>query len=176
MFFSPEKSVKKIEAADIPKFEETIKVLITIQDILSSEELQGFQKELQQVKITARTEELVNAVVDYNDGKVNQFLDTGADVNQVDKDGITLLNMAILSVVSGKKDMLELLIERGADVNLAYEDGWTPLHFATVLGEKEIVKLLLGQGAAVDQANSNGDTPLMIAADNGHAAGSRWSR
>lgn len=43
------------------------------------------------------------------------------------KDGITLLMLASLN---GEKKMIEMLLERGADVNLQDNNGYTALYYA----------------------------------------------
>ena len=44
-------------------------------------------------------------------------------------------------------EIVKLLIEKGADVNRAAEDGEAPLFWATKNGHTEIVKLLKAAGA-----------------------------
>ena len=50
----------------------------------------------------------------------------------------------------------QLLLERGADVNIRRNDDWTPLHVASFHGNVEIVHLLLDHGAD-PEANAEGD-------------------
>ena len=57
------------------------------------------------------------------------------------------------------KDMVKLLIKKGADVNAADNDGETPL-FIAVYRDKDIVELLIGKGADVNASNKYGETPL----------------
>ncbi len=45
------------------------------------------------------------------------------------------------------KEMIELLLASGADINAESEKGWTPLHYATRRGDKEIVEMLTERGA-----------------------------
>jgi ankyrin repeat protein len=47
----------------------------------------------------------------------------------------------------GNVHVTALLIERGADVHSATQEGWTPLHGAAVEGELGTVRLLLERGA-----------------------------
>ena len=44
-------------------------------------------------------------------------------------------------------DAVRILIERGCDVNMRVEDGWTPLMAAANVGSLSIVKLLIDSGA-----------------------------
>ena len=57
------------------------------------------------------------------------------------------------------KEIAELLIAEGADVNAKNVDGWTPLHSAAA-GRKEIAELLIANGADVNAKDDKGRTPL----------------
>ena len=60
----------------------------------------------------------------------------------------------------GHKDVVEFLLERGADVREAAGLAQPPLHMAVVGGQVESVKLLLARGAATEQLNAYGGTAL----------------
>ena len=60
--------------------------------------------------------------------------------------------------------MVRALIEAGADVNKAKDDGVTPLYIATCNGHEAVVRALIEAGADVNKAKDNGVTPLFIAA------------
>ena len=66
------------------------------------------------------------------------------------------------AVTFGQKEIAELLIDKGADVN-ASSGGETPLHEAALFGHKEIVELLIGKGADLNAKDEDGDTPLDFA-------------
>lgn len=58
------------------------------------------------------------------------------------------------------------LVDSGADVNAADDDGFTPLHFAVNADSVEIVRYLLDSGADLERANNKGETPLNVAVGN----------
>jgi len=60
----------------------------------------------------------------------------------------------------GDRDVAELLILKGANVNAADKTGTTPLHWAARAGHKEVAELLILKGANVNTADQTGATPL----------------
>ena len=95
-------------------------------------------------------------------GEIHNLLNA-ADLAQ--KDGTPLLAWA---AKKGRTDIVKLLIEAGANVNVTNKNGSTPLHIAADHGHTEIVKLLIEKEANVNMANKYGLTPLYFAAQNGH--------
>ncbi|XP_077169067.1 protein phosphatase 1 regulatory subunit 12C isoform X2 [Paroedura picta] len=87
-----------------------------------------------------------------------------AAVNGTNADGISALHQAC---IDENMEVVEFLVENGADVNQADNEGWTPLHVAASCGYIEIAQYLLDHGANIAAVNSDGDVPLDIAeADN----------
>merc|ERR1711965_871150 len=74
----------------------------------------------------------------------------------------------LVACYEGHVDAARLCLDRGADIDLAADDGWTPLFSAWRNGHVDAVRLLLDKCAEVDFANKNGATPLYIACKNGH--------
>ena len=108
-------------------------------------------------------ENIIRPIISGDIGKVQMLLDKGK-INwkfKDDKFGVTLLSWATLS---GKKDMVELLIQSGADVNAKSRDGTTALHGAAFLGQTEIVELFIKNKADLNIVNDKGETPLDSAA------------
>ena len=65
---------------------------------------------------------------------------------------------------NGHVDVARLLLDKGADVNRANKNGWTPLSIACSKGHVDAVRLLLDKkGAEVDRAGEDDKTPLWIA-------------
>jgi len=70
---------------------------------------------------------------------------------------------------NGQKDIVEVLLDRGAAVDAKTKEGFTPLYAASGTGHKEVAKVLLDRGAAVDgRCGSGGWTNLIRASENGH--------
>jgi ankyrin repeat protein len=65
-----------------------------------------------------------------------------------------------LAAEAGNKEIVELLIAKGADVNAKDKRGRTPLFGAAALGRKEIAGLLIAKVADVNAKDKVGDTPL----------------
>ena len=107
-------------------------------------------------------EELIVASMDGNFNIVNELLKKGAYVNTKNNSGETAL---IKASEKGHKDLVDLLLNRGADCNAStYDDGYTPLHSAASSGHKDIVNLLLSRGASVETRDFYSRTPLHYAA------------
>ena len=87
---------------------------------------------------------------------VKEFLAADADVNAKRYGWTPLCEAAI----NGHKEIAELLIANGADVNAKDDRGWTPLHLAASGGHKEIAELLFANDADVNAKDDDGDTPL----------------
>jgi ankyrin repeat protein len=69
----------------------------------------------------------------------------------------------------GHKEIVELLIDEGADVNAKDKRGTTPLHEAAGRGHnKDVAELLIAKGADVNAKDDNGWTPLHHAVPDGH--------
>lgn len=62
-----------------------------------------------------------------------------------------------------KPEIVQLLVESGADINARDIDGWEPLMYAVRSGRPDIVRKLIELKANVNAQNVDGLTPLMIA-------------
>jgi len=99
-----------------------------------------------------------------DEAKARSLIEGGADVNRRTPYGTTPLDRA---VGAGFKDIVGLLIAKGANVNTKDNWDWTPLHSA-VYGHKDIVELLIAKGADVNARDAEGRTPLSYAGEEGH--------
>jgi len=67
-----------------------------------------------------------------------------------------------LAVMDGRKEIVETLIEKGADVNATNWKGNTPLHLALIGDHKEIAERLLKEDTDVNTMNEDDSTALLI--------------
>jgi serine/threonine-protein phosphatase 6 regulatory ankyrin repeat subunit B len=99
---------------------------------------------------------------DSNIAAVKFLVEHGAKVNEKDAFGCTPLTYAMMWP---SLDVMELLIEHDADVNIKNtEDGGTLLHAAAYNGWLDVVQLLVAHGANVHSRDFEGETPLHRAA------------
>jgi ankyrin repeat protein len=75
----------------------------------------------------------------------------------------------MFSAVRDKSLCAEALLECGADVHAANEDGATALHHAAFQGHVEVAKVLLRFGGDAVREDANGCTPAYLARSQGHA-------
>jgi DNA-directed RNA polymerase subunit RPC12/RpoP len=84
------------------------------------------------------------------------------DVNQIDEMGWTPLQRA---VYFDNKELVEKIILKKADIDVALADNFSPLMIAGMKGYKEIVPLLLEAGANPMAKNGSGQTALTLTFD-----------
>ncbi len=93
------------------------------------------------------------------------FLDHGAEVNLVNKDGNSML---IISSRRAVKKTVEMLIARGAEINFRGNGGLTSLsRLIKKGGALSVINLLLDKGADVNIPDDSNETPLYLAAESG---------
>jgi len=83
--------------------------------------------------------EFIEAIKSGNRAAVQEMIDSGADLSQQDKRGWTPLNWA---AGSGQLEIVELLLERGADPLAVGRDLRTPQMIALAAGHADVVKRL----------------------------------
>ncbi|XP_051987939.1 caskin-2-like isoform X5 [Xyrauchen texanus] len=87
------------------------------------------------------------------------------NINYQDPDGFSALHHAALT---GTTELLSLLLEAQAIVDIKDSNGMRPLHYASWQGKAESVLMLLRTGATVNGASHDGQIPLHLAAQYGH--------
>lgn len=93
-----------------------------------------------------------------SDEKVEQYF-------QYDRDNGTALMRA---AYNGHLEVVKLLLDKGAKVNIQNEAGSTSLMKAAYNGHFEIVKLLIDKGASVNLKEKHGSTALIKSVARGH--------
>jgi len=132
---------------------------------------------------TQPTKSLHQAAADRDIEQVKSLLSRGADVNARDETGCTALHcvakwrpnimvhtknlrdpkaMARIRKQSGILQMAELLISKGAQVDVRDDEGSTPLHYALKGEHRDVAELLIGKGADVNARNQRGFTPIEV--------------
>jgi len=99
---------------------------------------------------------------------VRRLVKCGANLEARDSRGSTPLSCAAradscLSDEDEKEIVVKLLLDHGAKVNVAQNDGGTALHFACDTGSLEIARLLLNRGADLEAKDGYNETPLFLA-------------
>jgi TonB family protein len=85
-------------------------------------------------------------------------------VFSTDPNGRTPLHWA---AIGGQKDMADLLLAHGAEVNAITGDGKTPLHFAAMMGNIDVMVLLLDNKAKTNIVDLSGKMPSDYAESSG---------
>lgn len=125
------------------------------------------------------TEALALAAREIDQEHVRLLLDKGVAVDSLDRRGWTPLQGALYqrewtgsefeqARKRQQREVVELLLARGANVEVSGEDGNRPLHTAAMFGFAEIVELLLARGAEIEARNDWGWTPLQFAVSGQH--------
>lgn len=101
---------------------------------------------------------------------VSLLIDRGADVNRVSGNPMRVVPLHS-ALAHRHADAVfrtaELLLSRGAEVNIEQVGGWTPLHQAVTHRLTDLVKLLLTYGADPEVKAQNGKTPIEMALQSG---------
>jgi ankyrin repeat protein len=104
---------------------------------------------------------------------VRLLLDRGADVAAPARNrlAVTALHSAVATDAAPVDlEIVRMLLDAGAPVNVPHLGGGTPLHSAAFTGDAEVVRTLLDRGADPTLRTDDGKTAIDIARERGHAA------
>lgn len=104
-------------------------------------------------------EEVIKILLAYDEEGVR------VDLNARNNNGETAL---IRAVENGNTEIVEAVVEAGADMKIRDNDGNTPLIRASMVGEEYILGVLLDSGSDVNETNNAGETALIVASRLGH--------
>lgn len=115
---------------------------------------------------TESCNDLQGAAASGESSRVELILQSDPDlVNCRVKHGFTPLHAA---ADKDQAEIVELLIEHGAEINGRSDAGDTPLHWAAFHGRISAATVLLAKGADINARDKDGNTPLHWAAARGH--------
>ena len=120
------------------------------------------------IPLTEGTSPLCRAAYQGRVDVVKQLLQApGIQVDRTTGENVTALFFACQGP---NKEIVELLLDKKADPNIADASGVAPLHLACLLGSREIAELLLDAGASVEMWMQNKYSPFHLACIGGHWA------
>lgn len=97
----------------------------------------------------------------YQPSEVKELLDSGADINFFNYKRETPL----MKAAERNSEILQLLIDSGANLDQRSIKGFTALRYAINGGDLKAVEILLKSGVQVDLSDNAGNTPLFEACD-----------
>lgn len=106
---------------------------------------------------------LLNAVDSSNNDSLRIILGAGANPNPAVPEGLFRSSPLIAAAIGSKLEMIELLIDFGADINATNPEGWTALLAAIKAQNVECANILLTRGADLDYISQNGHLALTTA-------------
>lgn len=114
---------------------------------------------------------LWDAAIAGDTAAITKALSDGARIDSLDlrrsRNGRRALNWAALN---NHVPAIQLLLGRGAGIQLANLTGFTPLHHAAEVGATEATMALLAAGADPTWPNDAGLSPAEVARENSHGA------
>lgn len=116
--------------------------------------------------ITPNLKSLFKAVEDNNIDQLKYFMAIGFSVDEISERNLSLL---ISGIRSDKREIVDKLLEMGADPDLKTPTGdITPLMEACSKNKELLAKRLLEMNADPNKKNINGQTPLMLTMGHGN--------
>ncbi|KAH7357840.1 hypothetical protein B0T11DRAFT_354388 [Plectosphaerella cucumerina] len=107
---------------------------------------------------------LTAAIMTKGDELARVLVDMGADMNAQGEYGTPLY----VASSKGCIELIELFLDKGADVNLCHAKRGTALHIAAINKQVEAAKFLVEKGADVHAQSDDLGSPLHVASKNGY--------
>jgi len=127
----------------------------------TKEERRSAKATLLELGISWHAESLAQCVRDGDTKAVDLFVRSGFPPDVRDKSGVPML---CLAARSRHHSIVELLLERGADINAQSDDrGYSALLDAAQQGDDTLLHFLLDRGADPDAHSKDGQTALILA-------------
>uniref|UniRef100_A0AB39JC38 Ankyrin repeat protein n=1 Tax=Florenciella sp. virus SA2 TaxID=3240092 RepID=A0AB39JC38_9VIRU len=136
-----------------------------IKDVMNHLHITASQDEVPIVPVTGPVEGGNEDDVPVTDPVPSENEDEGSVQDNTQFNEPVDMNAFINAIKNGDIDLVEYLLDKGADVNYVEvdKDGTTPLMYAISKGHVDIVKLLLDKKADVNAGDNDKLTPLMTA-------------
>ncbi|XP_064644080.1 ankyrin repeat domain-containing protein 50-like [Lineus longissimus] len=78
------------------------------------------------------------------------------------------MDSLIIASIIGDKEVVDLLMKAGANIECKYNGGNTPIIIASINGHQEVVVILIKAGANIEHTNDEGRTPIGCVSIKGH--------
>ena len=117
------------------------------------------------VAVVEYTSKLSRAVADEDKVLIRELISKGENVNAKESSYSKITPM-FLAVETGDVEIVQMLLDAGAKVNVRSTTKETPLMRLDSDGTSALVELLIRNGAKVNVADNDGNTPLIHAAEN----------
>mmetsp|Transcript_25294 Transcript_25294/g.28129 ORF Transcript_25294/g.28129 Transcript_25294/m.28129 type:complete len:157 (+) Transcript_25294:21-491(+) len=112
--------------------------------------------------------DLRNAAINGELEKVQQLVADGADVNSKYRTGAAVSSLLHVAASRGRREVIEFLIDKGANIEAVDSDGQTPIVFAVKHRHNLLIKLFIEKGADIDVVDNKENNLLHIAASVDH--------
>ena len=109
---------------------------------------------------------MLHAVRQGAEKALNEMIDAGGNLKEVDENGQSLLHSAS---EKNRANITRTLIDKGLDPNIRDKSERTPLHIASQYGQATVLSLLLEKNADPNLRDRYGRTPKLVAWQYGHS-------
>lgn len=99
---------------------------------------------------------------------IDSITKLNSTANNIDVRGTNGKTALMIAAKAGNRDLVEQLLEKGADANAENINGGTAVMFAAISGSSAIIREILEHGADINARGSNGWSALMVSAAKGH--------